>query len=309
MNDARPSPAAANPRSDLARGLFWGVLGVIMFGLTLPATRLAVLELDPIAVTFGRALVAAGLGAIALRWAGRPPPLRRDWPRLAAFACCVTFGFPLLMGIAMRHAPAAHGGIVLAVLPLLTAIASVLVAGERPSLGFWICGTLGTAAVAAYALLASAGAADLHWADILLAGAAVSAAVGYALGGDLSRRLGGWEVISWGLVAVAPLIAVLFVVLRVPINWSASWGAWAGFAYVAVISQFVGFFAWNKGLALGGIAKVGQTQLLQTFVTLIGAAVILQEPVGLREVVFAVVVGVIVAAGARMRVRRAEAGN
>lgn len=307
MNDARPRTVAADPRSDIARGFLWGILGVIMFGLTLPATRLAVLELDPVAVTFGRALVAAVLGAMALRWAGRPPPQRRDWPRLAVFACCVTFGFPLLMGIAMRHAPAAHGGIVLAVLPLLTAIASVLVAGERPSLGFWICGVVGTAAVAVYAVLASAGAADLHWADILLAGAAISAAVGYALGGDLSRRLGGWEVISWGLVAVAPLIAVLFVVLRIPVNWGASPGAWAGFAYVAIISQFVGFFAWNKGLALGGIAKVGQTQLLQTFVTLAGAAVILHEPIGLLEIVFAVVVGLIVAAGARMRVGRTGA--
>lgn len=291
------------PASDVARGYFWGVLGVIMFGLTLPATRLAVLELDPVAVTFGRALVAAALGAIALRWAGRPPPRRQDWPRLAVFACCVTFGFPLLMGIAMRYAPAAHGGIVLAVLPLLTAIASVLVAGERPSLGFWLCGLLGTVAVAAYALLANSGTTDLHWADILLAGAAISAAVGYALGGDLSRRLGGWEVISWGLVAVAPLIAVLFVALRIPVDWSASWGAWAGFAYVAVVSQFIGFFAWNKGLALGGIAKVGQTQLLQTFVTLAGAAIILQEPIGIRELAFAGIVGLIVAVGARMRVR------
>ena len=303
-NDSSPA-GARQASSDLARGFFWGILGVVMFGLTLPATRLAVLELDPVAVTFGRALVAAALGAMALRWTRRPPPRRQDWPRLAVFACCVTFGFPLLMGIAMRHAPAAHGGVVLAVLPLLTAIASVVVAGERPSVGFWICGVLGTFAVAVYAMLASGGASDLHWADILLAGAAISAAFGYALGGDLSRRLGGWEVISWGLVAVAPLIAALFIVLQIPINWSASWSAWAAFAYVAIISQFVGFFAWNKGLALGGIAKVGQTQLLQTFVTLLGAAVLLHEPIGLREIIFAVIVALIVAAGARMRVRRA----
>ena len=305
VDNAEQAAIAAQSR----RGLLWGLLGVVIFGLTLPATRLAVGELDPVVVTLGRALLAAVLAALTLMIARRPAPRRADWPRLAAFAACVVLGFPLQMAIAMRYAPAAHGGVVLAVLPLLTAMASVWLAGERPSRGFWACGVLGMAAVVAYAVLAGAraggGAAAVHWADLLLAGAAVSAATGYALGGELSRRLGGWEVISWALVIAAPFVALLCVVLAPPINWGASSRVWLGFLYLGVFSQFIGFFAWNKGLALGGIAKVGQTQLLQTFVTLAAAAALLGEPVGVLELVFSLAVAVLVALGWRMRVARA----
>ena len=146
-----------------------------IFGLTLPATRLAVAELDPLFVTAGRSLLAAALACIALLWARPQPPQRREWPRLAAFAGFSIIGFPLLMAIAMQHAPASHGAVVLAVLPLLTAMGGALVAGERPSLGFWACGVAGTGAVLVYSLLTGAGSGDLQWADLLLAGAALSA--------------------------------------------------------------------------------------------------------------------------------------
>ena len=175
------------------------------------------------------------------------------------------------MTIAMQHAPAAHAAVVLAVLPLLTAMTGVLVARERPSLGFWACGVAGTAVVLLYAILSGGGSGDLHWADLLLAAAAVSAAMAYALGGEMSHRIGGWEVISWALVVSAPVMLLLFLVLSPPINWGASAAAWSGFLYVAVFSQFLGFFAWNKGMSLGGIARIGQMQLLQPFVTLVAA--------------------------------------
>ena len=187
------------------------------------------------------------------------------------------------MAIAMQYAPASHGAVVLAVLPLLTAMAGAMVAGERPSLGFWACGIAGTGSVLVYSLLAGGASGDLQWADLLLAAAAFCAAMAYALGGEMARRVGGWEVISWALVFSAPVMLAL-VLLSGPINWAASPSAWAGFLYVSVFSMFLGFFAWNKGLAMGGIAKVGQIQLLQPFVALAASAVLLGEAVGWLEI-------------------------
>jgi drug/metabolite transporter (DMT)-like permease len=296
--------ASATQQPAEVRGLVLGLIGVIIFGLTLPMSRLAVLELDPVFVALGRALVAAVGAAVLLLVTRQPAPARADWPRLGLFALCVVLVFPLLMTIAMRSAPSAHGGVVLGVMPLLTAMASVAVAGERPSRGFWICGGLGTLAVVAYALLSAKGSAEVHWADLLLAAAAIGGSLGYALGGELTRRMGGVAVISWALVVAAPVMLGLLLLLKPAVNWQASQAAWAGFFYVALMSQFIGFFAWNRGLALGGIAKVGQTQLLQTFVTLAGAALLLGETVGALEIGFACAVVVLVALGWRMRVER-----
>ncbi len=299
-----PSPDRQASRERKALSL--ALVGVVIFGLTLPATRMAVADFTPTFVMAGRALLAAVLAALTLLWARPQPPRREDWPRLALFSLCSIVGFPLLMNIAMQFAPASHGAVVLAGLPLLTAMAGAVVAGERPSVGFWACGVAGTGAVFLYALLAGAGSTDLHWADLLLAGSALCAACAYALGGELARRLGGWEVISWALVFSSPLMLLLLLVFAWPINWSASPSAWAGFLYVSVFSMFLGFFAWNKSLAMGGIARISQTQLLQPFVALAAAATLLGEPIGWLEIVFAVVVVALVALGWRMRVARTD---
>jgi drug/metabolite transporter (DMT)-like permease len=286
------------------QALLLGLIGVVIFGLTLPATRIAVAEFDALFVTAGRSVLAAVLAAGTLLWARPMAPARREWPRLFLFAACSIVGFPLLMTIAMKYAPASHGAVVLAVLPLLTAMAGVLVAGERPSPGFWACGVAGTGAVAAYALLSGAGSSDIHWADLLLAGSAICAAMAYALGGEMARRVGGWEVISWALVFSAPVMLALLLLVAGPVNWNASLSAWAGFLYVSVFSQFLGFFAWNRGLAMGGIARISQMQLLQPFVGLAAAWVLLDERIGWLEIVFAGVVVALVALGWRMRVVR-----
>jgi drug/metabolite transporter (DMT)-like permease len=283
-----------------------GLIGVVVFGLTMPATRAAVQELDPLFITLGRALLASVLAAITLVATRPRAPQRRDWGRLFWFALCSIIGFPLLMAVAMQYAPASHAAVVLAVLPLLTAMAGVVIARERPSLGFWACGVAGTAVVLVYSLLSGGGATgELHWADLLLAAAAISASAAYALGGEMSHRIGGWEVISWALVVSAPVLVVAFLVLAPPINWGASASAWAGFLYVAVFSQFLGFFAWNKGMSLGGIARIGQMQLLQPFVTLAGAHLLLGEAIGWMELVFSALVVALVALSWRMRVQRA----
>jgi drug/metabolite transporter (DMT)-like permease len=300
------APPAERNRSRERHAFVLGLFGVVIFGLTLPATRVAVAEFSPWFVTAGRALVAAGLATLTLLWARPQPPGRRDLPRLAFFSLCSIIGFPLLMTIAMQYAPASHGAVVLAVLPLLTAMAGVVVAGERPSLGFWACGVAGTGAVFVYALLAGAGSSDVHGADLLLAGAALSAAMAYALGGEMATRVGGWEVISWGLVFSSPVMLVLFLLFAGPINWGASPEAWTGFLYVSAFSQFLGFFAWNRSLAMGGIARISQMQLLQPFVALAAAALLLGEAIGVLEIGFAVLVVALVALGWQMRVVRSS---
>lgn len=299
-SDTRAAPVR---RAEL-RGYALGFIGVLVFGTTIPMTRMAVAELDPWLVTLGRALIAAALAALTLLATRAPVPPRREWPRFAVYALAAVIAFPLLLGFAMRHAPASHGGIVLGATPLLTAMVSVVFAGERPSLAFWTCGFAGLAAVVVYTLISGAGAAGFHWADILLALTAISGAFNYAFGGELARRRSGWEVICWALVMSAPALVLLFWWIAPPVNPGASWRAWSAFGFVSLFSMFLGFFAWNKGLALGGIAKVSQIQLMQPFVALAGAAFLLGETVGWLEVGFASLVVVIVALGRQTRVAR-----
>ncbi len=291
---------------DETRGLLLGFVGVLIFGLTLPLTRIAVRDLDPLLVSLGRAVLAGLVSGALLWWTARPLPTREQFGKLAIVAAGVVFGFPVLSTLAMRTAPAGHGAIVLALLPLATAVASVLFAGERPSVGFWLCSVAGSAAVLVFAAVEGAFSnAGLGVADLLLAGAIVAAAIGYAQGGALSRSLGGWQVICWALVLSLPVLAVLLLVLSPHVNLAASWPSWASFLYVAFGSQLIGFFFWNKGLALGGVAKVGQVQLLQCFVSLAGAALFTGETISLREISFALLVVAIVAAGRKMQVSRA----
>jgi len=288
---------------DQARGLLFGFIGVCIFGLTLPLTRIAVAELNPLFVSLGRAVLAGSAASALLWWSGQPMPTRSQLGKLAVVAAGVVFGFPVLSSVAMRAAPAGHGAIVLALLPLATASASVWFAGERPSLGFWLCGLAGSAAVLAFAAVEGAFAsAGLGVADLLLVAAVVAAAIGYAQGGALARDLGGWQVISWALVISLPVLAVALGLLAPGMTFNAHWPAWASFLYVAFGSQLIGFFFWNKGLALGGVAKVGQVQLLQTFVTLAGAALFAGESIGWDQIGFAVLVVAIVALGRRMPV-------
>ncbi len=289
-NSGVARPQAPSP-ADRRRGLLLGLLGVVAFSGTLPATRLAVAALDPVFVGLGRALVAATLAALTLVATRTPWPPRSTWPKFAIVAAGVVVGWPVLSAFAMRHVPAAHGAVVSGLLPLATAVAGAWLAHERPSRRFWIAAVFGSAVVVCFALWEGGGAPQL--ADLLLVGAVAAAAVGYAEGARLSRALGGWQVICWVLVFSAPFLVVPTLLATDARVLAAPWTAWAGFAYVAVVSMFLGFFAWYRGLALGGIAAVGQTQLLQPFFTIFLSASLLHEPVGTATFVAA---GLVVAA-------------
>ena len=275
--------------SHTTKGYLLAFAGVVIFGLTLPFTRIAVAELPPVFVGLGRAIVAAVIAGIMLSVTRSPRPVRRDLLKLLLAGFGIVIGFPLFSAIAMQTAPASHGAVVLGILPLATAAAAIVFAGENPSLKFWGWAIAGSVTVLAFAML-NAGGSELYGADLLLLGSIIAAAIGYAISGDLTRRLGGWQVISWCLLVMVPVIIVPVLFFLPDVNWSASTSAWLAFAYVAVFSQFLGFFFWNNGMALAGVARAGQVQLLQIFVTLAGSWVLLGETVTAVTFAFALIV-------------------
>jgi len=253
-----------------------GLLGVIIFSGSLPATRLGVADLTPLFVTGGRAVIAAMLGAVFLVALRQAKPTRRDILPLGIVAIGVVIGFPLLTGLALRHVTAAHSVVFIGLLPLSTAAFAVLRGGEQPRPAFWAFSGTGAATVAGFALGQGGGSL---MGDLLMIGAILLCGLGYAEGATLSRRLGGWQVISWALLLALPIMAMI-AVATMPMDVTAvGWRAWAGFAYVSAFSMMLGFVFWYRGLALGGIAGVGQLQLLQPFLGLLLASLVLGEPV------------------------------
>ncbi len=284
------------------RGILLGLIAVLMFSLTLPVTRLIIDDFDPIFIGLGRAVVAASLAGLMLWHLRAPWPNQRQFFDLLITAFGVVIGFPVLSAWAMQSVDASHGGIMLGLLPLMTALISVFIAHERPSAGFWVAAIAGSALVVMFALLKGQG--EFQLGDFALFGAIVSAAVGYAMGGKLAREMPGWMVICWALLLASPFI-VIPAYLTLPAQpLSISLQSWAGFLYLALFSQLFGFFLWNKGLAIGGIARVSQTQLLQPFFTLGFSSLILSEIIDAQSILFAIVVVVVVAIGKRMPIHQ-----
>jgi drug/metabolite transporter (DMT)-like permease len=302
LETSKPTAASAAGRREDLVGMAFGLLGVVCFSFTLPATRLAVASLDATFVGLGRALVAALLSALLLRLTRQRLPTRREALGLLVVGAGVVVGFPLLSALALRSVHASHGAIVVGLLPLATALAGALRTGDRPSPRFWLASVAGSAVVVGFALLTGAG--GLEWADLLLLGAVAAGAVGYAEGARLARSLGSWQVICWALVLASPVIAAPVALSVWRSGLQAPLSAWLCFAYVAVISQWLGFFAWYRGLALGGVARVSQVQLLQPFLTLVAAALLLGEQITPLTVACALLVAGIVAVGRRTAISR-----
>lgn len=291
------------------RGLWLGLLGVFIFALTLPMTRLATgtpeaPQLPGLYIAAGRAVVAAVLSAFFLLAMRAPLPRRTDWKPLALVAGGVVFGFPICTSIAMRHVEAVHASVIVGVLPLATAAVGAALQRQRPSLGFWLCAIVGTALVVTYAVLRSGSAGlTLHPADGLLLLGMLCAAVGYGYGARLAQHMPAEQVICWALLLSLPLTLPLTL-------WSwpqaaVSAAAWGGFAYVAVFSMWLGFFAWYRGLALGGTVRVSQLQLLQPFVSMLFAVPLLGETLDVLTLGFGLAVIAVVFAGRKMPVGRA----
>lgn len=255
------------------------------FSLTIPMTRVAVGGMSPLFIGAGRAVVAAVLAGVVLAVTRQSLPSSRQWIRLTITGAGIVVGFPLLTSFALQTAAASHGAVVIALLPAATAAVVVLRTRTTPGKRFWAATAAGALAAVAFGLLQSGGLDKPHWADLLLLGAVLSAAIGYAEGGLLARELGSWQTVSWALIAAFPFMAGLTVVSVARQQIDAGPGEWAAFGYLAVVSMFLGFFAWYRGLALGPMAKVSQIQLVQPVLSIGWAALLLSEPVGWLTVV------------------------
>ena len=293
-------------KTEEIRGLWLGLVGVAIFALTLPMTRLAVgtpeaPQMSGVFIALGRAVVAAALSAAFLVATRAPLPRRRQWWPLAVTSAGVVFGFPLLTSIAMRYVEAVHASVIVGVLPLATAAVGAWLHRQRPSAGFWICAALGSALVVVFAVLRSGqGGVSLHPADALLLAAMACAAIGYGYGARLSQTMRAEHVICWALVISLPLTlpAALLARPQVPVQAS----AWWAFAYVAVFSMWLGFFAWYRGLALGGTVRVSQVQLVQPFLSMLFAVPLLGERLDALTLGFALAVIATVFIGKKMPV-------
>ena len=262
---------------DRTSGLVNGLLGVIIFAGSLPATRVAVADFDPVFLTLARAAIAGLLGLALLLLFREKRPSRTDLLPLLIVSLCVVIGFPLLTALALRHVTAAHSIVFIGLLPLATALFGVLRGGERPRPAFWLLSGLGSALVVGFALTQGFAAAPTG--DLLMLAAIIVCGWGYAEGATLSRRLGGWQVISWALLLALPVTASAALVLRPDSLLATGLPAWLGLAYVSLFSMLIGFVFWYRGLAQGGIAAVGQLQLLQPFFGLALAGLLLGETV------------------------------
>ncbi|MCF6327641.1 MAG: DMT family transporter [Devosiaceae bacterium] len=259
------------------KGWINGFIGMLIFSASLPATRAAVADFDPVFLTAARASIAAILGAMLLFLYQEKLPGKADVFSIFIVAIGVVIGFPLLTALALQQISASYSIVFIGLLPLSTAIFGVLRAGERPGLPFWVFACIGSAIVGGFAL--SSGVSNSFLGNTYMAGAIIICGFGYAEGARLARTLGGWQTISWALVLSLPFMVILAV-----FSWPDSFAnigpdAWIGLVYVSVFSMLVGFVFWYRGLAQGGIAEVGQLQLLQPFFGLMLAAVLLGETV------------------------------
>lgn len=278
-------------------GWLYGFVGILIFSLTLPATRIAVVELDPVFVGLGRAVIAGSLAVILLTITQQSLPPRRFWLRFAVVAVGVVVGFPLLTAIAMKNAPASYGAVITGLIPLTTALYGVWRGKEKVTKSFWLFALIGSGLVIAFAM--QSGTKSLKTTDLALFGAVVAAGMGYGEGAILARTFGAWQVICWSLVLSLPVLFPI-VVNASPTSFNAiSPNAWLGFVYLGVFSMFLGFFAWYQGLVWGGIAKVSQIQLLQPFLTILASASLLHEALTIRTCSFALGVIICVALSKR----------
>ncbi|MFC6354499.1 DMT family transporter [Luethyella okanaganae] len=302
MTDKSSATASGRTVISTSRaGLAWGLLGVVAFSFTVPFTRVAVGGLSPLFIGSGRAVIAALLAVVALSVTRQRLPRGVQWVCLAVVAGGIVVGFPLLTSFALMTAPASHGAVVIALLPAATAVMAVIRGHERPPVAFWVMAIIGAVAAIVFASLQGGGFGHLTLSDLLLFGAVVAAAIGYAEGGLLARELGSWQTVSWALVVAAPLMIVLTAVAWVQQPPAGTPVEWAMFGYLAVVSMFLGFFAWYRGLAIGPMAQVSQVQLVQPVLSILWAALLLHEELTWPTILGGIVV--ILCAGIAVRTR------
>lgn len=294
-----------------ARGILWGFIGVATFSLTVPLTRIAVADggLGALFVGSGRAVMAGVLATLALLFTRQRLPGAKQWLRLSVVAAGIVVGFPMLTSYALTVSTASHGAVVIASLPAVTAVVAVIRIGERPGAIFWTATVGGSIAAVIFAAVHGGGISGLTWSDLLFLAAVIAAACGYAEGGMLARELGAWQTISWSLVLSLPVMTALAVFASVNAPPTGTSGQWAAFVYLGVMSMFLGFFAWYRGLGIGPVSTVSQVQLVQPIMSLTWAAVLIGETVTSVTVIGAGVVISCAAVAVNSRMSQIPAGK
>ncbi|NKY58119.1 DMT family transporter [Nocardia flavorosea] len=300
------TPPSPEPLSSRYSGPAWGLLGILAFSFTVPLTKITLADdgFTALFVAAGRAVVAGLLAGGALALTGQQRPRGRQWIRLGIVAAGVVAGFPLLTSFALTEASAGHSAVVIALLPAATAVLAVLRGHERPPRAFWLTAAAGAVAATVFAAFRGGSFGGPHWSDLLLLGAVVAAACGYAEGGLLARELGAWQTISWALVLSAPVMVVLTGISVAQQPPTGSPAQWAAFAYLGVVSMYLGFLPWYRGLAIGPMTQVSQVQLAQPAFTLCWAALVLNEELSWATAVGAAAVIGCAASAVRTRLRR-----
>jgi drug/metabolite transporter (DMT)-like permease len=299
------NPSLLSSQSSGTAGLAWGALGVLAFSWSVPLTRVAVTGgLSPSFIAYGRAVVPALISIVLLRVAKQRRPSGSEWVSLAVVAVCCGFGFALLTSLAAKTVPASHSAVVIGLIPLTTAAVAVLRTRERPRPVFWAASVGGAAAVVIFTALDHGGLGDLSVGDAYLFAAVIVAALGYAEGAIAARTLGGWQTICWALIVALPVTLPLALAsLPTVLHNTAHLGtaAIASFAYLSLVSMFLGFFPWYRGLAIGPVSRVSQTQLMQPMLSILWAALVLGEHPG--PAAYAGVIVVLAAATIAIRAR------
>ena len=285
------------------KGMLIGFIGILIFSLTLPVSKIAVLSFDPYFIAFGRATLAGMVALAYLLYKKEVMPSKADFAKFVVIALGVVFGFPIFTTLAMAEGSSSHGAVILGMMPLATTVIGVIRFKERPSLGFWLVSLLGAALVVLYALLKNSG--SFTYIDVLLVLGGISACVGYVEGGELSKKMNPRSVISWALVISLPINIVMSYATFTPQYLHMDPIAWTSFTYLSLFSMYIGFFFWYEGLAVGGIARVSQVQLTQPFCTLVAASILLEDSLTIMNVVFAFLVVSTVILGKRMLIKRA----
>ena len=294
-NNTAPNDAQIN------KGMLFGFLGVVLFSLTLPVNRLIIPYFDPVFIGMGRSVVASMVAIPILIFFKQSFPTLRQVKQLLLTSIGIIAGFPVFTALAMQTVPASHGSVVIGLIPLMTATFAVVLSNERPSIGFWISAAIGAMLVITYSLLQ--GGMKLHIGDVYLVIASILGAFGYAMSGKVSKELGAWQVICWVNVLGLPFTLVAAWYLQPESFTEIPSKMWIGFLYLALISQLFGFFLWNKGLVLGGIARVSQTQLLQSFFSILASILLLNEKIDFTTYFFAIAVVVAIAVTRKMQVK------
>lgn len=286
------------------KGMLIGFVGILVFSLTLPISKIAVVSFSPYFITFGRASLA-GLVALAyLSYKQVPLPSKTDLAKLAVIALGVVFGFPIFTTVAMKEGSSSHGAVILGMMPLATTVIGVIRFKERPSIGFWLASMLGAGLVISYALLKSSG--SFTFIDGLLVLGGICACIGYVEGGELSRKMNPRTVISWALVISLPINLIMTNFTFSSMYLNADVIAWTSFVYLSLFPMYLGFFFWYEGLAIGGIARVSQVQLIQPFCTLLASSLFLGDHLTTMNMVFAFLVVSTVILSKQMLVKRSH---